>query len=70
MLLFSAADGRLLSISDGHELTLIRTAAASALATRLLANPAPPGGCTLALLGTGAQAMVHLAGIQAVRRVG
>lgn len=70
VLLFSVDDGRLLSITDGHELTLIRTAAASALATRLLANPSPPGGCTLCMLGTGDQVMMHLAAIQAVRPVG
>ena len=35
-----------------HELTLLRTAAASALATRLLSND-PVGGSVLALLGTG-----------------
>lgn len=70
VLLFSVADGRLLSITDGHELTLIRTAAASALATRLLANPSPPEGCTLCMLGTGDQVLMHLAAIQAVRPVG
>jgi ornithine cyclodeaminase len=70
VLLFSVADGRLLSITDGHELTLIRTAAASALATRLLANPSPPGGCTLCMLGTGDQVLMHLAAIKAVRTVG
>jgi ornithine cyclodeaminase/alanine dehydrogenase-like protein (mu-crystallin family) len=70
VLLFSVADGRMLSIVDGHELTLIRTAAASALATRLLANPSPPGGCTLCMLGTGDQVLMHLAAIQAVRTVG
>lgn len=70
VLLFSVTDGRLLSITDGHELTLIRTAAASALATRLLANPSPPGGCTLCMLGTGDQVLVHLAAIKAVRTVG
>ncbi len=70
VLLFSVADGRLLSITDGHELTLIRTAAASALATRLLANPSPPGGLTLCMLGTGDQVLMHLAAIKAVRIVG
>eukprot|EP01051_Picozoa_sp_SAG22_P027378 SAG22_NODE_9136_length_608_cov_0.948919_1_plen_183_part_01 len=69
-MLFSVEDGQLLSICDGHELTLIRTAAASALATKLLSNPSPPEGSTLALLGTGAQAAMHLAAIQAVRKVG
>ena len=63
-------DGRLLSITDGHELTLIRTAAASALATDLLANPSPPNGATLAMLGTGDQVLVHLAAIRGVRKVG
>ena len=68
--LFSVEDGRLLSITDGHELTLIRTAAASALATDLLANPSPPNGATLAMLGTGDQVLVHLQAIRGVRKVG
>ena len=53
ILLFSTADGRLLSLTDAHEVTRLRTAAASAVATRALARP---DACTLALLGTGAQA--------------
>ena len=53
VLLFSTADGRLLSVSDAHEVTLRRTAAASAVATRALSRNVPS---VLALLGTGPQA--------------
>lgn len=48
--LFDATDGRVLAILDGGELTARRTAAASALASRILARP----DCTtLAIIGTG-----------------
>jgi len=65
-LLFSADDGRLLSISDAHEVTLRRTAAASAVATRALSRDAPS---VLALLGTGPQALAHFEAIRAVRTI-
>jgi len=51
--LLSCQDGRPLAVLDGTELTLRRTAAAAALAARILARP---GSQTLAILGTGALA--------------
>jgi ornithine cyclodeaminase len=64
VLLFDAELGRLLAIMDASSITAIRTAAASGLATRLLA--APDAG-DLALLGSGTQAMTHLDAMQCVR---
>lgn len=56
----SCLDGTTLAVIDGTELTLRRTAAAAALAARLLARP---GSKKLAVLGTGAlsahMAMAH-----------
>jgi ornithine cyclodeaminase len=52
--LFDAEDGRPVAMIDGTELTFRRTAAISALATRLLAGPAVAAGAgRLALLGSG-----------------
>lgn len=48
---FSCVDGMPVAVLDGTELTLRRTAAAAALAARLLARP---GRLRLAVLGTGA----------------
>lgn len=54
------------AVLDGAAITLIRTAAASAVATRHLANPA---GGVLGLIGAGAQARAHLAALRAVRPI-
>jgi ornithine cyclodeaminase len=53
---FDGHSGTPLAILDGEEITAQRTAAASALATRLLARP---GAQTLAIVGTGVQARSH-----------
>ena len=66
VLLFEADSGCLLSISDAHEITAIRTAAASAVATRLLATKEAS---VLCLLGTGVQAVKHAAAICCVRGI-
>jgi alanine dehydrogenase len=50
VLLFEAEHGALCCIADAHAVTAIRTAAASAVATRLLARPEAS---TLAILGSG-----------------
>ena len=65
-LLFEANHGSLLAIADAHEVTAIRTAAASAVATRELAKKGP---CVLALLGSGVQAKAHYEAIKCVREV-
>lgn len=62
--LFSASTGESLAVMDGRLITEMRTAAVSAIATRLFARP---DARTLAILGSGVQARAHL---QALRTVG
>jgi ornithine cyclodeaminase len=64
--LFEAEHGRPVALLDAAELTAIRTAAVSGLATRLLARP---DAGDLAILGAGEQAASHLAAMLAVRPV-
>lgn len=64
VLLFEGARGQILAIADASEITAIRTAAASGVATRLLAR-ADAG--DLALIGAGIQARSHLSAMAAVR---
>lgn len=58
--------GRPLALLEGATLTAIRTAAASGLATDLLARPDSQ---TLAIIGAGVQARTHLQAICAVRPI-
>ena len=64
VVLFEAAHGRPIALLDAAELTAIRTAAVSGLATRLLARP---DAGDLAILGAGEQAASHLAAMLAAR---
>jgi ornithine cyclodeaminase len=64
VLLFDAERGSLLALIDASSVTAIRTAAVSAVATRLLAR-ADAG--ELALIGTGVQALSHLEALAQVR---
>jgi ornithine cyclodeaminase/alanine dehydrogenase-like protein (mu-crystallin family) len=64
VLLFEAQHGCPVALVDAAEITAIRTAAASGLATRLLARPEAGD---LALLGAGEQARSHLEAMLAVR---
>ncbi|HEX9165310.1 MAG TPA: ornithine cyclodeaminase family protein [Gemmatimonadales bacterium] len=64
VLLFEPRHGTLAAIMDAAAMTAIRTAAVSAVATRLLARP---DAGDLALLGTGVQARTHLEAMRAVR---
>lgn len=66
VLLFDTEFGRLLAILDASTITAIRTAAVSAVATRLLSRPESR---TLALLGAGVQAATHLEAIRVVRAI-
>lgn len=61
-----AQNGRLLAIAHAGAITAIRTAAVSALATKLLANV---DAGDLALVGSGVQAQEHLRAISAVRNL-
>ena len=67
MLLFDAETGLPSLCMDAAELTALRTAAATAVATRALARA---DARTLAILGTGEQAGVHVAAMRAVRPIG
>ncbi len=64
VLLCDAANGQPLAIVEARAVTAIRTAAASAVATDVLARR---GGGTLAILGCGDQAAAHLEALQLVR---
>ena len=64
VLLFDAEVGFPLAVMDAAEVTAIRTAAASAVATRALARK---DASHLAILGTGEQAVTHLEAISKVR---
>lgn len=55
--------GRLLSLADGVLLTAVRTGAASAVASRLLAQP---GSSRVGLVGAGAQAVTQLHGLSQI----
>jgi alanine dehydrogenase len=64
VLLFDQEHGRPYALLDAGAVTAIRTAAASAVATRALARP---DAGNLAILGTGTQARTHLEAMHAVR---
>jgi ornithine cyclodeaminase len=66
VLLFEVEHGQPVALLDAAEVTAIRTAAASGLATRLLARP---DACDLALLGAGEQARSHLESMLVVRKL-
>jgi alanine dehydrogenase len=66
VLLFDASNGALTAILDATAITSIRTAAVSALATRLLARE---DACDLAIIGSGVQARMHIASIPLVRPI-
>ncbi|ANC43021.1 ornithine cyclodeaminase family protein [Pandoraea pnomenusa] len=64
VLLMSGETGELLAVMNAAQITGIRTAAVTGLATRLLARP---DACRLALIGAGHQAHWHLAALAAAR---
>ena len=66
VLLFDPDSGAPVCIVDGGEITAIRTAAASAVATGALALPSAH---RLAIFGTGEQALTHLRAIARVRNL-
>ena len=66
VLVFDSEKGIPLAMIEGASLTAIRTSAASAMATDLLANP---NAKTLAILGCGEQALRHVRAMLAVRNV-
>ena len=66
VLLFEPEHGSLVAIVDGREITAIRTAAATAIATDALAKP---DASTLAILGYGEQAHMHVQSLVLVRQI-
>lgn len=66
VMLFSRETGELLAIMNASEITAIRTAAVSAVATRLLAREDAQ---QLAIIGAGVQARTHLTALAAVRPI-
>src|SRR3954463_14724053 len=66
VLLFDMEYGRLIAIIDASTITGLRTAAVTAVATRLLSRPESR---TLALLGAGVQATTHLEAMSIVRPI-
>lgn len=66
IMLFHPETGEPAAVMDGRLITEMRTAAVSAVATDILANP---GASTLAILGSGVQARSHLKAIQLVREL-
>jgi ornithine cyclodeaminase len=66
VLLFDVAYGRLLAMMDATEITAIRTAAVSGVATRLLARAEA---ADLAIIGSGVQARTHLEAMLLVRPI-
>jgi alanine dehydrogenase len=66
IILFRPETGEPLVTMDGRLITEMRTAAASAVATRALARP---DAAVLAILGSGVQARSHLEALRLVRRI-
>jgi ornithine cyclodeaminase/alanine dehydrogenase-like protein (mu-crystallin family) len=66
MLLFDALSGRPLCAIDSHALTALRTAAATAVATRALARA---DASTLAIVGAGSLARLHIEAMLEVRPI-
>jgi alanine dehydrogenase len=66
ILLFSSETGKLIAVTDGSFITAIRTACASAMATKALANPETP---MLGILGAGVQARAHIQTLSRVRKL-
>lgn len=66
VVLFETKHGQPLAIMDASEITAIRTAAASGVATQLLARPESS---ELAIIGSGVQAHQHLAAMMQSRKI-
>lgn len=62
--LYSTETGKLMVLMDGVYITAIRTACASAMATKALANPETP---VLGVIGAGTQARTHIRALSEVR---
>ncbi|HEY6996623.1 MAG TPA: ornithine cyclodeaminase family protein [Candidatus Binatia bacterium] len=67
IMLFSAATGKIIAVMDGSYVTAIRTACASAMATKILANLESK---VVGILGAGVQARAHIEALTRVRNIG
>ena len=65
IMLFSAETGQMIAVMDGGFITAIRTACASVMATKALANPETP---VLGVLGAGVQARAQIHALSQSRR--
>jgi alanine dehydrogenase len=66
IMLFSADTGKMIAAMDGSFITAIRTACASAMATKGLANPNTP---VAGILGAGVQARAHIQALCQVKKL-
>src|SRR6185503_4995164 len=66
IMLFSVQTGKIIAVMDGSYITAIRTACASAMATKALANAETP---VLGILGAGVQARAHIQALTHVRKI-
>ena len=66
IMLFSAETGKMIAAMDGSYITAIRTACASAMATKALANAKTSA---LGILGAGVQARAHIEALARVRKI-
>lgn len=64
VVLFEPVNGRAVCVADAEEITRVRTACASAMATNVLARPEA---ANLAIFGCGTQAVAHASAIALVR---
>lgn len=64
--LYSPETGKIQALMDGSYITAIRTACASAVATKILANSETP---VMGILGAGVQARAHIRALCKVKRV-
>jgi ornithine cyclodeaminase/alanine dehydrogenase len=65
-MLFSAETGKIVAVMDGGYITAMRTACASALATKILARAQTP---VMGILGAGVQARAHIEALARVRKL-
>lgn len=66
IMLYSAETGKLVALMDGAYITAIRTACASVMAARALANPETP---LMAILGAGVQARAQIRALTQTRQI-
>ena len=66
IMLFNAETGKMIAVMDGGYITAIRTACASAMASKVLSNPTAS---VLGVLGAGVQAKAHIRALCRVRKL-